>query len=142
MNSSDDKWFEKERLHFSAQDGDLDEVKKLLGQGYSVNIFDETAYTPLHYAAMKGHAEVMKFLINAGADVNIYDVKNIGNTVLREVAGNCSFEIAKILMDAGANPNIPGWMQITALQKANQRNDPQGVLVHDLLLEYARKFKS
>jgi Ankyrin repeat len=64
----------------------------------------------------------------------------IGNTPLRDVAANCSFEVAKMLIDAGADPTIPGWMQITALHKAQERTTPEGVRVRQLLEEAAKLF--
>ena len=75
----------------------------------------------------------MRTLLASGANVNAHDERVIGNTPLRGVADNCSFEVAKILVDAGADPTIPGWMQITALHKARQRTSPDGVRVRQLL---------
>lgn len=59
----------------------------------------------------------MNALLAVGADVKPM-MSVIGNTPLREVAANCSYEVAKILIEAGADPTIPGWMQITALHQA------------------------
>lgn len=132
--------FERERLHFAAQDGDLEEVNRLLSLGYQPNEFDELGKTPLHYAAERGHLDVLQVLLTAGADVNAHDERLIGNTPLGEVAGNCSFEIAKILIDAGADPTIPGWMQLTALHKARERTKPEGMRICQLLEEAAARF--
>jgi hypothetical protein len=65
--------------------------------------------------------------------VNAHDESVIGNTVLGDVASNCSFEVAQILVAAGADPTIPGWMQLTALDKSQERKEPEGVRVHRLL---------
>jgi Ankyrin repeats (3 copies) len=131
----------REELHFAAQDGDLAEVTRLLNEGHSPNVFDELGKTPLHYAAAGGHLEVMRLLLAAGADVNTQDERVIGNTVIRDVASNCSFNVAKILVDAGADPTIPGWMLLTALDKSEERKKPEGVRVHQLLLQAARRFR-
>ena len=131
--------FERERLHFAAQDGNVEEVKKLLGNGYEPNLFDDLGKTPLHYAAERGHLDVMRTLLASGANVNAHDERVIGNTPLREVADNCSFEVAKILVDAGADPTIPGWMQITALHQARERKRPEGVQVRQLLEDAAAR---
>lgn len=133
--------FEREKLHFAAQEGDVEEVRKFLKEGYQPNLFDELGKTPLHYAAMRGHLDVMNALLAAGADVNARDESVIGNTVLGEVASNCSFEVAKILVDAGADPTIPGWMLLTALDKSQERRKPEGVRVHQLLEHTARRFR-
>jgi ankyrin repeat protein len=129
--------FERELLHFAAQDGDLKEVQRLLSEGYRLNEFDDLGKTPLHYAVESGHVAVIKTLLAAGADVNAHDERVIGNTPLREVAESCSYEIAKILIDAGADPTIPGWMQLSALHKARQRKRPEGVKVRQLLEDAA-----
>jgi ankyrin repeat protein len=131
--------FEREQLHFAAQDGDVEEVKRLLNVGYQPNVFDELGKTPLHYAAEHGHLDVLRTLIALGADVNAHDERVIGNTPLREVAGNCSYDVAKILIDAGADPTIPGWMQITALHKARERKRPEGLRVCQLLEQAAQR---
>jgi ankyrin repeat protein len=135
-----DDWFEREQLHFAAQDGNVAEVERLLKAGYQPNVFDELSRTPLHYAAECGHLQVMEVLIASGADVNAHDERNIGNTPLREVADDCSYEVAKILIDAGADPTIPGWMLLTALHKAYERTEPEGLRVRQLLEQAAARF--
>ena len=132
--------FERERLHVASQDGDVEEVARLLAAGFGPNEFDDLGKTPLHYAAERGHLDVMKLLLASGADVNAHDERVIGNTPLREVADACSFEVAQILVDAGANPTIPGWMQLTALHQASERTKPEGVRVRELLERAAVRF--
>ena len=136
----EDDWFEKEQLHFAAEDGDLEKVKSLLAAGYPINAFDDAlSRTPLHCAAVKNQIHIVRYLIEAGADVNAREEAKIGDTVLKEIAENCSFEMAKILVDAGADPTIPGWMQLTALDKSKDRRKPEGQKVHMLLLEAAKR---
>ena len=142
--SHSDSWevqFEREQLHFAAQDGNIEEVERLLAAGYQPNLFDDLGKTPLHYAAERGHVDVMRTLLAAGADVNAHDERVIGNTPLREAADNCSFEVAKTLVDAGADPTIPGWMLLTALHKSQERKTPEGLRVHQLLEQAARRFR-
>ena len=70
----------KDSLHFAAQEGGLEEVKRLLEEGFCVHRFDDLGHTALLYAAQEGHLEVMKTLIDAGADVNAHDESRIGET--------------------------------------------------------------
>jgi ankyrin repeat protein len=134
-----DPQFENERLHFAAQRGELEIVRQLMAEGRPVSEFDDLGFTPLHYATKEGHVEVMKALIAAGANVNAHDERQIGNTPLGEVADHCSFAVAKLLVEAGADPRIPGWMQLTALHKSAERKSAEGVQVHQLLEAAARR---
>jgi len=139
-DSKDGDWYEKESLHFVAGEGNLEKVKELLKKGYPINAFDDSlSRTPLHHAALGNHTGVVRYLIEAGADVNLREEEKIGNTVLRDIAENCSLEMARILVDAGADPTIPGWMGLTALDKSGKRKKPEGKKVHKLLCEAAKR---
>ena len=133
-----DDWYEKEKLHFAADDGNLDEVKKLIEKGYDINAFDEgMLFTPFHYAVTNEHFEVAKLLLKASANINEHEEDKIGETPLGQVAANCSFEMAEFLINSGANPTIPGWMQLTALDRAKERKKEEGKKVYELLLKTA-----
>jgi ankyrin repeat protein len=131
--------FDNTDLHCAAQDGDMTRVRQLLADGRSPNAFDELSKTPLHYAAEKGHIDIMRVLLAAGADVNAHEEARIGNTPLRDIADECSLAVATFLVDAGADPGIPGWMQLTALHKAEKRKDEEGRRVYALLKNVANR---
>jgi len=132
--------YEKEKLHIAAEDGNLEKVKSLVSEGFDLNAFDEDlSLTPLHCAAKNENIDVVKFLIAAGAEINTHDEDRIGETPLGEVASSCSYEIAETLIKAGANPIIPGWMGLTALDRAKERKKPDGIRVYELLLKAAKK---
>jgi ankyrin repeat protein len=133
----DDEWFAHERLHFAAQDGDLSLIKHLFAEGSNINAFDSLGMTALHWAAKKEHLELAAYLIEAGADVNARHELGICNTALGEIAGNCSFEMTRLLVDSGADPSIRGWMQLTALDRAERRKRDDGPRVYALLMEAA-----
>ena len=135
-----DDWYEREQLHFAAQDGDLERVKELIKDGYDINAFDQDlSWTPLHCAAQYDHIEVVKYLLSQGADVNAYEEDKIGETPLGQVAEECSYEMAETLIKAGADPTIQGWMQLTALYRASKRSNSEGMRVYELLLKTAKK---
>ena len=129
-----------EQLHFAAADGELGRVKALVEAGADVNAFDESlSFTPLHHAVRGGHLAVAAYLLSVGADVNAHDEQAIGETALGTVAANCSYAIAELLIDAGADPTIAGWMQLTALHRAEGRKTEEGRHVYGLLLSAARR---
>jgi ankyrin repeat protein len=137
-------WFEREKLHDAAREGDLDSVRELLGRGYPVNAFDFLGKTPLHYAVLAEQFAVVDALLRAGADVNAHDERTIGDTPLGEAASTCSLRMARLLVEAGADPTIPGWMQLGALDRAERRRQEQGTgsegqAVFDFLREVVRK---
>lgn len=59
MGTTDDR-YETEQLHRAAQDGNIDEVARLIREGFKVNKFDTLSRTPLHYAVEKEHYFITK----------------------------------------------------------------------------------
>jgi len=127
--------FQREQLHWAAQKGDLAEIERLLARKYPVNRFDELGKTPLHYAVQEENFEIVERLLEAGANVNAHDERRIGNTPLSDYIEECSFEMAKRLIDACADPTIPGWMQMTAIHRAEQGKDADAKKIRRLLSE-------
>ncbi|HSI83483.1 MAG: ankyrin repeat domain-containing protein [Candidatus Methylacidiphilales bacterium] len=111
-----------ELLHIAAGSGYAVMVRFLINRlgKQALNSFDDQGFTPLMHAARNGHLPVMGILLEAGADVNAYDTSVIGNTALREVIPEGSSLVVKALLDAGADPLIPGWMGRTAYDKAKE----------------------
>ena len=128
-------------LHYAALQGDVAGVTTLLDQGVDPNAFDDMAFTPLHHAADKEHLQAVTVLLQRGADVNAHDESRIGDSPLGQVAGHCSLAMAQLLIDAGADPSIRGWMQLSALDRASERKRPEGRQVYDLLCKAAERFK-
>ena len=126
------------QLHAAAGDGNLPLVAELIAGGYPINRFDELGKTPLHHAVAADQFDVAELLIRAGADVNAHDERVIGNTPLGDVSDRCSLPIAKLLLQAGADPTIPGWMQLTALDRAEDRKDVEGAAVRQLLADASK----
>ena len=131
--------FQREQLHRAAQDGDLARVDDLIERKYPLNRFDDLGKTPLHYAVQDNRLGVVKRLIEAGANVNAHDERVIGNTPLSDYARECTYEMAKVLIDAGADPTIRGWMQMNAIDRARERKDANARKVLRLLEEAAAR---
>jgi ankyrin repeat protein len=90
--------------------------------------------TPLHYAVANEHFDIVNRLLRAGANVNANLERAIGETPLGGSAASCSVEMARLLVAAGADPTIPGWMMLTAIDRAEERKSAEGKEVLQLLL--------
>jgi ankyrin repeat protein len=137
-------WFERERLHRAAAAGDLPVVQDLVGNHCPLDAFDELGMTPLHHAVLGEHFAVVEYLLRQGADINAHDERLIGDTPLAEAVPTCSLRMARILVEMGADPTIPGWMQRNALDRAKRRRHAEGTgsvgqAVYEFLREATRK---
>jgi hypothetical protein len=97
-------------LHTAAVKGRTSVAKVLLEAGANVNARDDDGLTPLHTAAVWGHVELVRMLLAAGAEVNALDRRN--ETPLHLVAGrrvpplSVYADVTRLLLDAGARPNV------------------------------------
>lgn len=132
----DENWFENERLHRAAAEGDLPEMRRLLTCGFQLNAFDDLGYAPLHYAVTGEHYKAAEWLLDQGADVNAHDEEMIGETPLSLASQRDYPEIAELLLRRGADPDIPGWMALTARLRAQSRKDEDGRKIAALIREY------
>jgi ankyrin repeat protein len=129
-----------EELRAAAARGDMAVARRLLEAGAAPNAFDETGLAALHHAAEGEHFEMVGLLLTHGAAINGRDQSRIANTPLAEVAGNCSLRMAILLIEAGANPTLRGWMQLNALDRSRSRKRGDGPAVHDLLVRAAQSW--
>jgi len=91
-------------IHQAALDGQLDQVKRLLSEGFDIDLKDADGRTPLMYASFNGHKEIIKLLIEKGANVNLGD--RYGRTALMMASSGSNTESVKLLLDNYADPNI------------------------------------
>jgi len=128
-------WFEIERLHRAARDGDIEEMARLVASGSDMNLFDDISWTPLHYAVDNQRYKAAQWLLDHGSDVNAYEAEKIGETVLAGAVQADYPEIVELLIGHGADPDITGWMGLTARKRASTRKDEDGIEISRILNE-------
>lgn len=112
-------------------------VRQLIGEGWDINLIDDIGETPLHCAVGEKKIEAARILLDSGADPNLRDVVNNGYTPLDSVVNKCSVEMAKLLLSFGADPTIKTWMNVSALERADQRSNDDPV--YQLLARWRKK---
>ncbi|MEE2808876.1 MAG: ankyrin repeat domain-containing protein [Verrucomicrobiota bacterium] len=81
--------------------GDLQQTKKLIADGASLNARRNDGSTPLSTASFNGRLEIAKYLIQKGA--RIMQTNRDGNTPLHVAAFMCQTEITKLFLEKGAH---------------------------------------
>jgi ankyrin repeat protein len=119
------KIFMIEQLFSAVRSGDLTIVKSLIKKGLDVNIRDEDGISPIHYAVVLGHNHIAQLLIESGADVNTQSCDMEFTTLLYATCFTGNYELTRILIAAGANPNVASKNGWTPLMKAVLSNHEQ-----------------
>ncbi len=108
-------------LHKACASGALDIAKVLVNAGADVNLKSDEGYTPLSNAVSNNKQITVKYLISNGANIGEKNGK-LGVSVLHKACMNGNLEIAKILVDAGADVNFKSDEGFTPLYVAVQKN--------------------
>src|SRR4051812_8017508 len=111
-------------LLYAAREGCVECAKYLAAAGADLNLEDPDRVTPLNMALLNLHFEFAAYMIKAGADVDKWDfygrsplymaadvstLPTKGNgavAVLPSEDSTTALEVAGMLLDAGANPNL------------------------------------
>jgi ankyrin repeat protein len=93
----------------------------------------EDDFTALHYAAFFDGPEAVQALLDHGADVNAYADNDLGVRPLNSAAAAGRTDVARILLERGADPNAPTKDGFTPLDAARENNDEA---LADLLRSY------
>ncbi|MDB6134676.1 MAG: hypothetical protein JWM59_2919 [Verrucomicrobiales bacterium] len=107
-------------LHKAAAEGDLDRVNFMLDYPCPVTLetFDFVDRTPLIWASEKGHLEIVERLLEVGANPNSHNEARAGDTALRKAVRGGHHQVVAVLLKAGGDPSIRGWMGLSAIDQA------------------------
>jgi uncharacterized protein len=110
-------------LMWAAAEGHTQVVETLIYAGGDFRASLPTGYTPLLFAVREGHPGVVKALLRAGANLNETiqprqgpgprpasgaGAPRAGTSALHLAVANAHYELATMLLDAGADPNASG----------------------------------
>ncbi|MEE9304081.1 MAG: ankyrin repeat domain-containing protein [Thiotrichaceae bacterium] len=107
---------------------DAHALQMLVSSGADLNPKDQKA--PLFIAADKNDVQTIKFLLQLGADPNI---QFSGSSLLHNAISSEKQELAKALLDGGANVNAKGISERTPIHIAIHKKDPS---LTKLLIKY------
>jgi ankyrin repeat protein len=130
-------WRGQTALMWAAAEGHVEVIQALIAGGAEINTRSKTGFTPLLFAVREGKAGAVQTLLKAGASVNealtprrSFGSQGQGSSALVLAVTNGHFELASMLLDAGADSNAAadGWTAlhlITAVRKPGTgSNDP------------------
>jgi ankyrin repeat protein len=105
-------------LFEAAAFGDVDRLTALLGDEPSlVNAYSGDGFTALHFAAFFGRYEAAALLIERGAEVDAFGRGWMTGTAMHSAVSRLQSDVVRILLEAGANPNVrqsAGWTPLHA----------------------------
>jgi ankyrin repeat protein len=127
-----EEWRGQTPLMWAAAEGHVEAVRVLLAAGAEINARSKVGFTPLLFAVREGRAEVVKALLKGGASPNeALTGRRAGTTPALVLATtNAHYELASMLLDAGADPNGggEGWTALHFISNVRRpgagSNDP------------------
>ncbi|MNK04669.1 Ankyrin repeats (3 copies) [compost metagenome] len=114
--------------------GKFDDVTLLVFKNpRAVNEYSADGFTPLGLACYFGHEEIARFLVLKGAEVNLPSKNGFNVFPIHSAVASNNYSIAKILLDAGAYPNVCQKSGVAPLHSAAQLGNIELII---LLLEH------
>ncbi|KAF5306570.1 hypothetical protein FQR65_LT07297 [Abscondita terminalis] len=91
-------------LHLALKNEKFFVARFLIEEGADVNLTNASGMTALHYACKFGKINLVKKILPSIIDLNLQNKK--GETALQLSFKNLNFDVARLLIDAGANVNV------------------------------------
>ena len=118
--------------------GKVDRLRELLDQDQSLaNAWADDGFQPLGLASFFGHVEAARLLVERGAEVNSASRNQMKVMPLHSAAAasdpDTRYEITKLLLDHGADPNAKQQDEYTPLMAADQHGDSR---LRELLVQH------
>ena len=111
-------------LFEAAATGQTGRVRTLIEQDPTLaNSYSPDGFTPLSLAVFFGHPETVDALLAAGAEVNAASRETMKLTPLASAMATAQIEIAKTLIEHGANVNAKAASDLTPLHTAAARGN-------------------
>lgn len=85
-------------MHDASQTGDIEQIKKLIEQGISVNDRFHPDFYAFREAASFGHSEIVKLFLEHGADIHDWD-----DWALISASERGHYDTVSVLLEHGAN---------------------------------------
>ena len=114
--------------------GKFDDVTLLIFKNpASINQFSIDGFTPLGLACYFSHEDIARFLVLKGAEVNIASKNGYNVFPIHSAVAANNYNITKMLLDAGAYPNVCQKSGVAPLHSAAQLGNIELII---LLLEH------
>lgn len=99
----------------------------------AIDNYSNDGFTPLSLACYFGHEEIARFLVLKGADVNLPSKNGFNVFPIHSAVADNNYDITKILLEAGAYPNVCQKSGVAPLHSAAQLGNIELII---LLLEH------